>query len=49
MGGVISKICACLFFCCPERNCWDRKERETKVIYNQIRQLDDCFTMDEFV
>jgi hypothetical protein len=49
MGSVLSKLCACIFCCCPGKNCYGREKREIEVIYNQIRQIDDCFVADEFV
>ena len=49
MGSVMSKFCACIFCCCPNKNCYGRREREIENIYNQIRQIDDCFVADEFI
>jgi hypothetical protein len=49
MGSVMSKFCACIFCCCPNKNCYDREKREIEIIYNQIRQLDDCFVAEDIV
>ena len=49
MGSVMSKFCACIFCCCPNKNCHNRERRGVEIIYNQIRQLDDCFVAEEFV
>jgi len=49
MGSVLSKLCTCIFCCCPDKNCHDRERREVEIIYNQIRQLDDCFSPEDLV
>ena len=46
MGSVLSKFCRCIFCCCPKINCYDRDKREIQIIYNQIRQTDDCFSAE---
>ena len=37
MGAVLSKFCKCIFCCCPNYNCYNRKEREIEIIYQKIR------------
>ena len=46
MGSVLSKFCRCVFCCCPCMNISEQQRKEVEVIYNQIRQTDDCFSAE---
>jgi|UniRef100_A0A6C0C4U3 hypothetical protein len=49
MGSVMSKFCACIFCCCPDKNCQDCEKQRVEIIYNQVRDLDECFDTNEFI
>jgi len=49
MGSLMSKFCACIFCCCPAKNCHGRERRKVEIIYNNIKQIDDCLAADEFI
>ena len=46
MGKFLSKLFKCIFYCCPDKNCIDREKREVEIIYNEIKQLDECFSSE---
>ena len=39
MGSLMSKFCACIFCCCPAKNCHGRERRKVEIIYNNIKQI----------
>ena len=49
MGSLLSKFCDCFFCCCSKRNCYGRNKREVQIIYNEIKQRDNCFSADVYV
>ena len=46
MGSVLSKFCRYCCCCCPCLNIYEQQRKEIQVIYNKIRQTDDCFSVE---
>ena len=46
MGYILSKFFACLFCFCPDRNCYDKQERQIRIIYDKIKPHEDYVGTD---